>query len=61
MSVAEHVVAQTPAVRRRPSGRFLRSELRLIFFRRRNQAGLLVLAGVPIADRHRGEAVHPGP
>ncbi len=34
--------------RRRPSGRFLRSELRLIFFRRRNQAGLLVLAGVPI-------------
>jgi ABC-2 type transport system permease protein len=36
---------------RRPSGfstRFLRSELRLIFLRRRNQAGLLVLAAVPV-------------
>lgn len=33
---------------RRLSSRFLRSELRLIFGRRRNQAGLLVLAGVPI-------------
>jgi ABC-2 type transport system permease protein len=30
------------------SGRFLRSELRLIFGRRRNQAGLLVLASVPV-------------
>ena len=29
------------------STRFLRSELRLIFRRRRNQAGLLVLASVP--------------
>jgi|SRR4051812_10689912 ABC-2 type transport system permease protein len=33
---------------RRPSTRFLRSELRLIFRRRRNQIGLLVLAAVPI-------------
>ncbi len=33
---------------RRPSTRFLRSELRLIFGRRRNLAGLLVLAGVPV-------------
>src|SRR3954451_24504539 len=30
------------------STRFLRSELRLIFGRRRNQAGLLVLASVPV-------------
>src|SRR6476469_7508303 len=33
---------------RRPSTRFFRSELRLIFQRRRNLAGLLVLAGVPV-------------
>src|SRR6478735_6614821 len=33
---------------RRVSSRFLRSELRLIFGRRRNQAGLLVLASVPV-------------
>jgi ABC-2 type transport system permease protein len=46
MSVAE----STPpayAVSRR-SSRFLRSELRLIFRRRRNLAGLLVLAAVPV-------------
>jgi ABC-2 type transport system permease protein len=35
-------------LRRRPSTRFLRSELRLIFGRRRNQAGMAVLAVVPI-------------
>src|SRR5512141_1708565 len=34
--------------RRRMSTRFLRSELRLIFGRRRNQAGLGILAVVPI-------------
>jgi ABC-2 type transport system permease protein len=34
--------------RRRPSTRFLRSELHLIFGRRRNLAGLGVLAAVPI-------------
>src|SRR5690606_32799607 len=31
-----------------PSGRLLRSELRLIFGRRRNQAGLAVLAAIPL-------------
>jgi ABC-2 type transport system permease protein len=49
MSVAERVsggVREAPA--RRPSTRFLRSELRLIFRRRRNLAGLLVLAAVPL-------------
>jgi ABC-2 type transport system permease protein len=45
MSAAEAV---RPAPLRRPSTRFLRSELRLIFRRRRNLAGLLVLAGVPV-------------
>jgi ABC-2 type transport system permease protein len=48
MSVAD----RTSTVVRRPgaplSPRFLLSELRLIFGRRRNQAGLVVLAGVPI-------------
>lgn len=38
----------TARVRRRWSTRFLRSELRLIAGRRRNQMGLLVLAAVPI-------------
>src|SRR5438876_11066602 len=36
------------ALRRRPSTRFLRSELWLIFGRRRNWVGLAVLAAVPI-------------
>jgi ABC-2 type transport system permease protein len=36
------------AAYRRFSTRLLRSELRLIFGRRRNQMGLLVLAGVPV-------------
>src|SRR6476659_9129661 len=45
MSAADTVAA----VRlRRPSTRFFRSELRLIFRRRRNLAGLVVLAGVPV-------------
>jgi ABC-2 type transport system permease protein len=43
MSVAEAV-----AGRRALSTRFLRSELRLIFLRRRNLAGLAVLAAVPV-------------
>lgn len=52
MSAAE-LGADAPAVvatrpRRRWSTRFLRSELRLIAGRRRNQMGLLVLAAVPI-------------
>ncbi len=37
-----------PPARSRPSTRFLRSELKIIFGRRRNQAGLAVLAVVPI-------------
>ena len=45
MSAAEQVVVRRP---RSVSTRFLRSELRLIFLRRRNLAGLLVLAGVPV-------------
>src|SRR5262245_22545703 len=44
MSVAE---APTTSRTSLVSTRFLRSELRLIFGRRRNQAGLLVLAAVP--------------
>lgn len=46
MSAAE--LAMPVAVTRGPSLRFLRSELRLIFGRRRNIAGLGVLAAVPI-------------
>lgn len=45
MSVADAVAIRP---RRVISTRFLRSELRLIFGRRRNQAGLLVLAAVPV-------------
>ncbi len=39
---------QPPATSRRLSTRFLRSELKLIFGRRRNIAGMAVLAAVPI-------------
>lgn len=47
MSAAE--LAGVPVIAtRRPSSRFLRSELRLMFGRRRNIAGLGVLAAVPI-------------
>jgi len=45
MSAAE---LARPHRSRAVSTRFLRSELRLILGRRRNQAGLLVLAGVPV-------------
>jgi ABC-2 type transport system permease protein len=50
MSVAEVAAPAVPSARplRLVSTRLLRSELRLIFGRRRNQAGLLVLAAVPI-------------
>ena len=44
MSVAEVLTDRRPAF----STRFLRSELRLVFRRRRNLAGLLVLAAVPV-------------
>jgi ABC-2 type transport system permease protein len=46
---------------RRPSTRFLRSELRLIFGRRRNQAGLLVLAVVPVIIAIAVKVSAPGP
>ncbi|HEX8627862.1 MAG TPA: ABC transporter permease [Catenuloplanes sp.] len=46
MSAVDTPTVPRPA--RRVSGRFLRSELRLMFVRRRNQAGLVVLAAVPI-------------
>src|SRR5262247_1435548 len=45
MSAAEAVVR---AASRRPGTRFLRSELKLIFGRRRNWVGVAVLAAVPI-------------
>jgi ABC-2 type transport system permease protein len=49
MSAAEAVSLAVPArTARWPAGRFLRSELWLIFGRRRNWAGLAVLAAVPI-------------
>jgi ABC-2 type transport system permease protein len=47
MSVAEALVIGSP-VRARVSTRFLRSELKIIFGRRRNIAGLGVLAVVPV-------------
>jgi ABC-2 type transport system permease protein len=47
MSVAEALVIGSPA-RARVSTRFLRSELKIIFGRRRNIAGLGVLAVVPV-------------
>ncbi|GAA1250265.1 ABC transporter permease [Oryzihumus leptocrescens] len=50
MSVAESAIGGASVVRphRRASLRFLGSELRLIFGRRRNLAGMAVLASVPI-------------
>ena len=65
MSAAEVVPAPSrPAPRavRRPSPRFLLSELRLVFTRRRNIAALLVLAAVPvfIAIAVRSTASQPG-
>jgi ABC-2 type transport system permease protein len=47
MSAAE-LVAVSSAPRARVSTRFLRSELKIIFGRRRNLAGLAVLATVPV-------------
>jgi ABC-2 type transport system permease protein len=47
MSAAEALVVGNPP-RARPSTRFLRSELKIIFGRRRNLAGMGVLAAVPI-------------
>jgi ABC-2 type transport system permease protein len=51
-----------PAARRaRPSTRFLRSELRLIFGRRRNQAGLAVLAAIPVVIAVSVRVADPAP
>src|SRR5262245_4700688 len=67
MSVAELPVAVLPARRRPPllSTRLLSSELALVFGRRRNLAGILVLAGVPIlvaaAMRFSGDGGGGGP
>ena len=49
-----------PAPVRAQPARFLRSELRLIFGRRRNLAGLAVLAAVPVLIARRGPASSPG-
>jgi ABC-2 type transport system permease protein len=48
MSAAELQHDRVADAPQRPSPRFLRSELGLILRRRRNQAGLLVLASVPV-------------
>jgi ABC-2 type transport system permease protein len=66
MSAVEAPVGARPV--RRPATRFLRSELWLIFGRRRNWAGLAVLAAVPvviavvvrIADPEPGTDAGPG-
>ncbi len=65
MSAADVTTQFPPAggPRRRPAGlstRFLRSELRLIFQRRRNLAGLLVLAGVPVLVALAVKLASPG-
>ena len=59
-------MSATEAAQARPrvravSTRFLRSELRLIFRRRRNLAGLLVLAGVPLLIAVTVRLSSPGP
>lgn len=63
MSAAEGVVATTAPRTRRWSTRFLRSELGLLFGRRRNQLGLLVLAVPPVlvAVAVRTAVSRPGP
>ena len=48
MSVADLSPAGAAVRLRRPNPRFLRSELYLIFGRRRNQVGLAVLAALPV-------------
>lgn len=58
MSAAESTTLARP---RGLSTRFLRSELRLIFRRRRNLAGLLVLAGVPVLISVAVKLSSPGP
>ena len=60
MSAAEVLDARQPARRIRPFSRFLRSELLIIFGRRRNLAGLGVLAVVPIILAVSVRASSPG-
>lgn len=55
------VDVRTTSPRRRVSTRLFRSELRLIAGRRRNQAGLLVLAAVPIVMAIAVKVSEPGP
>ena len=61
MSAAELSVETAARPRRHVSTRFLRSELRLIFGRRRNQAGMAVLAVVPIVIATAVKMSTPGP
>lgn len=61
MSAVDSPAAAVPvAPLRRFSTRFLRSELRLIFGRRRNQVGLLVLAAVPVIIAVATKVSSPG-
>ena len=66
-SVREHRGGAGPATRPRQSQgtmgaswRLLRSEMRLILGRRRNKAGVLVLAAVPGAAGDRAAGIRPG-
>jgi ABC-2 type transport system permease protein len=62
MSAAEIApAASTPYRPRLVSTRFLRSELLLIFGRRRNQAGILVLMSVPVLIAVAVRLSSPGP
>jgi ABC-2 type transport system permease protein len=63
MSVADVALPATPTARPRRvvSTRLLRSELRLIFGRRRNQAGLAVLAALPIIIAVAIKVANPTP
>ncbi|HEX6497561.1 MAG TPA: ABC transporter permease [Micromonosporaceae bacterium] len=58
MSAAEATVTPTP---RRVSTRFFRSELWLIFGRRRNWVGMAVLASVPVLITVAVKLTSPGP
>ena len=60
MSAAELLSTATPRHRSRPSARFLASELKIIFGRRRNLAGLAVLAVVPIVLAIAVKVAAPG-
>ncbi|MDH2415946.1 ABC transporter permease [Nocardioides sp. CER19] len=62
MSAADLTTPVPRVAMRRPSPRFLASELRLVLRRRRNMAGLVVLAAVPIfiAVAVKSTASQPG-